>query len=262
MRYGRSAQKQLPRLTAALVDLASTEDPAAIGDLLHRMITIIDEFSQQSSGSLFNVFRSQERLLADYEATSQQLLEVQKQLNRWRLKLTVSVRQLDTLYSQTATSYQKLIQYLHAGHLQLAHIQGTELPELQQQANLTQAPSDILAYRSLAENYANFNRRLSDLEVTKTGFLQTALQIRLLQATYQQLILQIHTSLSDAISAWQRDVTHLLSVRHHRQAFKAPNSALLSAIQQTITTQQEGSERHQQIVQSNSAQQTRSHFNN
>ncbi len=248
-RYGHSVQEQLPEFTQRLLQIVGHRDISDLGQLLSSMRQCLLDFNEPDHKDFFNLFRRAQKLNTlriKYDQTSHKLEQLQKGLQRWQLKLSVEVKQLDELYQQVCTAYAELVQCLLAGRSSLASVYSAELQALKQRASTTQAAADALALQSYSHNYSMFEQRLSDLELTKTSYQQTALQIQLNRQTSQQLIAQIQTSLNEAITAWQRNVALAFTAKPRQAVLHLGNQTLLEAIESTIRLQ-EGSE---QLTQS------------
>lgn len=96
-----------------------------------------------------------------------------------------------------------------------------ELAELQQRAQTSMANEDIQEARDLANMCDRFEKKLHDLELTRTITLQTAPQIRLVQEDDALMAEKIQSTINNTIPLWKNQMVLALGVAHADEAAKA-----------------------------------------
>lgn len=250
VRYGADLQKKISRLTESDLSMAQRNlDP--VGALFRDMHAAIENFGQASTErGLSGLFRRSHRpaVLQDcYLNTLAELQRIQKELDGQRLTLSVAIRHLEkNIYPQLLQSYKQLAIYIRAGR---DYLDASSPPDLNP-TSFSPFPqkSDFLSpeqRRSLQQNYRTgcylFEKRLDDLELTKTICLQSAFQALLLIYTYQQLVIQIQSHLTNSVAIWQQSVATAFTVKGYQAAVQSSNAQLISAIDSGLDLQKTGS---------------------
>jgi len=99
--------------------------------------------------------------------------------------------------------------------------QETELPALQQKAQDSGLPEDAQEANYLADMCNRFDKKLHDIELTKTVSMQMSPQIRLVQSTNNTMVEKIHSSLVNTIPLWKNQMVLALGMAHSKAAIKA-----------------------------------------
>lgn len=243
LRYGESAQRKLTGFTDGALKSVLGRDLSEISDLLQNMVQQIQNLTTVTvPNRLFGAFRpggQQNSLRAQYTEVSKALDRNRRELDGWRLKLLVDIKTLDTLYNQLVDYHKELAMYIQAGQQKLVQAQTDELTQLQQRVDLTGDQTDILALNDFGAKCDTFSGRLHDLAQTKMISLQTATQIQLVQNVNRRVVLQIQSSISNAVAAWQQGVAIALTAERSQQALSLHNRELISTLNNALATQRE-----------------------
>ena len=81
--------------------------------------------------------------------------------------------------------------------------------------------SDAQAARDLEAMCQRFEKKLYDLELTRTISMQTAPQIRLVQGNDTQMVEKIQSTIVNTIPLWKSQMVLALGVNHSNQAAQA-----------------------------------------
>ena len=111
--------------------------------------------------------------------------------------------------------------YIAAGRKKLENVRSGELARLQAVANQTGRPEDAQAAKDLADRCESFDKKLHDLELTRTISLQTAPQIRMVQASDNVMAEKIQSTIVNTIPLWKNQMVIALGVQHSMEAAKA-----------------------------------------
>ena len=125
------------------------------------------------------------------------------------------------MYDMNIVYFKELTMYILAGKKKLAEVQNTELPALVAKAEETGRPEDAQAARDLEERIVRFERKLSDLELTRVIAMQTAPQIRMVQNNEIAMIEKIQTTLVNTIRSgrtrWCSRLASLMQLMRSRR---------------------------------------------
>ena len=111
--------------------------------------------------------------------------------------------------------------YILAGKKKLQEIRNGQLQELIQKAQTSGLPEDAQAARDLEAMCTRFEKKIHDLELTRTISMQTAPQIRLVQGNDTMMVEKIQSTIVNTIPLWKSQMVLALGVEHSAQAAEA-----------------------------------------
>ena len=128
---------------------------------------------------------------------------------------------LDKMYDANLTYFKELTMYILAGKKKLAQINAGQLAEMTQKAKVSGLPEDVQAAKDLESKCQRFEKKLYDLELTRTISIQTAPQIRMVQGNDTMMVEKIQSTLVNTIPLWKSQMVLALGVAHSGEAVKA-----------------------------------------
>ena len=111
--------------------------------------------------------------------------------------------------------------YIMAGKMKLQDVRDTQLVQLEEKARKSGLAEDAQAVRDLDNMCIRFEKKLHDLELTRTICMQTAPQIRLVQNNDTTMVEKIQTTLLNTIPLWKSQMVLALGIAHSNAAVKA-----------------------------------------
>ena len=111
--------------------------------------------------------------------------------------------------------------YILAGKEKIQQVKEQELPELIKRAEESGLPEDTQKAKDLAELCNRFEKKIYDLELTRTISMQMAPQIRLIQSNDTAMSEKIQSTLVNTIPLWKSQMVLAIGVEHSAQAAKA-----------------------------------------
>ena len=111
--------------------------------------------------------------------------------------------------------------YILAGKKKLQDARENELTELRNKALASGLPEDAQAAKDYEGLIDRFEKKLHDLELTRTIALQTAPQIRLVQGSDTVMAEKIQSTIVNTIPLWKSQMVIALGVEHSTQAAEA-----------------------------------------
>ncbi|MCI2146662.1 MAG: toxic anion resistance protein [Clostridiales bacterium] len=225
LNYGISAQKKSVSFSEAALKSVRTKDFGEIGTLLTTMTVEIKNLDQEEKGGIRGFFQKKknkiEVIRSRYATTEENMNKVVDELENHQYNLLKDIAMLDKLYEQNHTYYKELSMYIAAGKQKLDYTQNTELPQLRQKAAASGLPEDAQAVNDLASMCSRFEKKIHDLELTRTIALQTAPQIRLVQNDDSMMAEKIQSAIVNTIPLWKNQMVLALGVQHAAQAAQA-----------------------------------------
>ena len=128
---------------------------------------------------------------------------------------------LDKMYELNLTYFKELSMYILAGKKKLAQVRATKLPELLGKASRTGLAEDAQAARDLDSMCNRFEKKIHDLDLTRTVSMQTAPQIRMVQGNDTLMVEKIQSTIVNTIPLWKSQMVLTLGVEHSAQAAAA-----------------------------------------
>ena len=185
LRYGAGTQKKMADFSDAALANVRTQDLGPVGELLVNVEKIADALQQH-----------QVRLMKDSAV-------------------------LDKMYEQNLAYFKELTMYILAGKKKLEEVRTGKLQELQETAKLTGLAEDAQRARDLSEKCLRFEKKIHDLELTRTISIQTAPQIRMIQNNDTVMVEKIQTTLVNTIPLWKNQMVLALGIAHSTEAAQA-----------------------------------------
>ena len=108
--------------------------------------------------------------------------------------------------------------------MRLEKARNEELPALQAKANETNAPEDVQAAQDFADMITRFEKKLYDLELSRSVCLQSAPEIRMVQNSDQIMSEKIHSTIINVIPMWKTQMVLALNNYHTQKAIEAQNA--------------------------------------
>ena len=164
---------------------------------------------------------SSERSEAKYAKAEVNVDKICKVLEGHQIQLLKDAAMLDQMYQLNLTYYKELSMYILAGKEKIQQVKEQELPELIKRAEESGLPEDTQKAKDLAELCNRFEKKIYDLELTRTISMQMAPQIRLIQSNDTAMSEKIQSTLVNTIPLWKSQMVLAIGVEHSAQAAKA-----------------------------------------
>ena len=228
LQYGAGAQKKMADFSESALENVRTQDLGEVGNLISGVVTELRSFDATEEKGLFGFFKKGanklESLRAKYDKAEQNVDKIVKALQGYQLKLMKDAATLDQMYELNLVYFKELTMYILAGKKKLAEVRSTELKELVERANATGRAEDAQAAQDLDAMCTRFEKKLSDLDLTRTIAMQTAPQIRLVQNNEVTMVEKIQTTIVNTIPLWKSQMVLALGIANSAEAVRAQNA--------------------------------------
>ena len=108
-----------------------------------------------------------------------------------------------------------------AGKKRLKEVRENDLAALQKKAEESGLPEDAQAAKDFAAQCDRFEKKLYDLQLTRTVAMQTGPQIRMIQSSDQMMAEKIQSTIVNTIPLWKNQMVIAIGIEHSTQAAKA-----------------------------------------
>ena len=225
LQYGAGTQKKMADFSDTALENVKTQDLGEIGELISNVVGELKDFDVQEEGKFFGFFRKQtskiENLKNKYDKAQANVEKITDSLQQHQVRLMKDSAMLDKMYEQNLNYFKELTMYILAGKKKLEETRNGKLAEMKNKAALSGLPEDAQAARDLDEKCSRFEKKLHDLELTRTIAMQTAPQIRLIQNNDTVMVEKIQTTIVNTIPLWKSQMVIALGLNHATQAAKA-----------------------------------------
>ena len=227
--YGADTMNGISRFADDMLSRVRSKDAGPVGETLTELLLKVKDVDLASLsrdkkgfleslpviGSLFN---SMQRSVARFNTLADQVETIAAKLDESMVGLLRDIEVLEQLYKHNQDFHENLSVYIEAGKARLEEARNTELPRLQKEAEASGNNMDAQKVRDFADKLNRFERRLHDLQLSRTVTVQTAPQIRLIQSNDQTLAEKIQTSILTTIPIWKSQMVLALSLHGQRGA--------------------------------------------
>lgn len=226
LQYGASAQKKIADFSEAALGNVRSKDLGEIGNDLAAVVTELKSIDEEEEEKGFLGFfkRNANKLAnmkAKYAKAEENVDRICKVLEGHQIQLLKDAAMLDQMYELNLTYYKELSMYILAGKEKLGLVRTKELPELLEKAERSGLPEDTQKAKDLAELCNRFEKKIYDLELTRTVAMQMAPQIRMIQSNDTAMSEKIQSTIVNTIPLWKSQMVLAIGVEHSAQAAKA-----------------------------------------
>lgn len=219
--YGSEAQKAITGFSSTILDEVKTKDAGEAGVLLNDLLSQVKsvDISEEESfvdrlpiiGKMKNNI---DKKVQSFQTVEKQITNIESKLKSTQNDLAKDINMLDDLYDQNLAYYQNLRLYLEAGHRQLKEYRTVTIPKMQEELAAlpdSEKHAGSQALKDFSDRVNNLEKRLTDLETSKTISIQSGPQIRLIQNNDVALMQKMNSAINDVLPLWRNQITIYLA---------------------------------------------------
>lgn len=226
LNYGVGTQKKLADFSQKAIDNVRTKDMGEVGDMLSGLVTELKNFDVDEEEKGFAAFFKKkankvEALKNRYAKVETNVQAVSDELEKHQVQLMKDADLMDKMYELNLGYFHELTMYIAAGKKKLEEVRGGELKDLQDKAAQSGLAEDAQKAKDLAEQCDRFEKKIYDLELTRTVALQTAPEIRMVQNSDTTMAEKIQSTIVNTIPLWKNQMVIAIGLEHATQAAKA-----------------------------------------
>ena len=226
--YGSAAQKKISDFSDTALGGVKTKDFGELGDMITNLLVELRGINEEESRGIKGLFRRTknkvESMKIKYAKAEESVNGIVDALEDRQIVLLKDIAVFDNLYEMNLGYLKELTMYIAAGKKRLAHERTVTLAEMKKKAEESGLAEDAQAANDFAEQCTRFERRLYDLELTRTVSIQMAPQIRLLQSNDTMMSEKIQTIIMNTIPLWKSQMVLALGIAHSTEAMEAGRS--------------------------------------
>ena len=225
LRYGSGTQKKMADFSETALEKVKTKDLGQVGELITGVVNELKGFDATEEKGLFGFFKKGknklETLKTKYAKVETNVESICKILEGHQIQLLKDIAVLDKMYDANLVYFKELTMYIMAGKKKLETVRNEELPALMERAQSSGLAEDVQAAKDLESKCLRFEKKLHDLELTRTISIQTAPQIRMVQNNDTMMAEKIQSTLVNTVPLWKSQMVIALGVAHSAEAVRA-----------------------------------------
>ena len=227
LQYGAACQKKIAAFSDNALEGIRTKDLGQTGEMITDLVTKLRGFSaveEERRGFLGLFKKAGDRavqLKAKYDDAEVNIDRIVGELEGHQNRLLTDIVMLDKLYDANLSYFKELSMYIMAGRQKLAEERATTLTAMQEKAAVSGQTYDAQTANDFAAMCDRFEKKLHDLELTRTICIQMAPQIRLIQNNNAMMSEKIQSTVSNTVPLWKNQMVLALGMAHSKQAMEA-----------------------------------------
>ena len=226
--YGTNAQRGIANFSTSITSKVKTQEFGEVGESLRALRVAIGSTMEPEKKGILGFFKKAKQKaqywIANYETAETNIKKIEKDLKKHQQVLTKDVFVYDEMYKMNLQYYKEITMYIIAGKKALDIARKTTLVSLKEKAQLSGDQLDIQKYNDYENTCLRFEKKLSDLELSRTVSIQLAPQIRLLQNADQEVVDRLASDIINTIPLWRNQMVLALGIEHTRKALDAQSA--------------------------------------
>ena len=226
LQYGAGSQKKIADFSETALNSVKTKDMGEIGQMLTDVVAELRNFEDDEETKGFLGFFKKsanklDNLKTKYDKADANIDKIVTAMESHQIVLLKDVAMLDKMYDLNLNYFKELSMYILAGKQKLEQAKNVELPELVAKAEQSGLPEDTQAAKDFSAQIDRFEKKIYDLELTRTVSLQMAPQIRLIQSNDTAMSEKIQSTLVNTIPLWKSQMVIAIGLNHSTEAARA-----------------------------------------
>lgn len=228
VKYGVGAQRNISDFSVSILKKVKTYDMGEVGESLKDLTIALDATVEPDKKGLFGVFQKAKRgvgaIRANYAKAESNVDRIERDLLSHESVLIQDIAVYQQMYELNVQYYKELTMYIFAGKKALDKARAGKLVELKEIADRTNKQEDVQAYSDFEDLCHRFEKKLSDLEITRIISIQSAPQVRMLQNNDREMLDKLQSSIANTIPLWRNQLVLSLGIEHTRRSLDAQNT--------------------------------------
>ena len=226
LQYGAACQKKIAEFSDNALAGVRTKDLGTTSDMIADLVSELKGFSaEEEEKGFLGIFKKAgnqvTRLKARYDKAENNIDMITGKLEEHQNQLIKDIIMLDKMYEMNLAYFKELTMYIMAGKKKLEAERATTLPDMKAKAEQSGLTHDAQAANDYAAMCDRFEKKLHDLELTRTISVQMAPQIRLIQNNDAVMSEKIQSTINNTIPLWKNQMVIALGLAHSQQALDA-----------------------------------------
>ena len=229
VQYGIGAQRKLTEFTDSILSTVKSKDGGEVGNLLSDLaieIRSLDTDKLVKEGILDkipvlkNAVNNVKKLKERYTKAEVQIDRIEAALEKSRMEMLKDIGVFDIMYQENLNCFRELEIYIEAGKERVEEIKTDTIPALQAEAAASGNPMDAQLVKDFQDTVDRFEKKIYDLELSRTISIQSAPQIKLIQNNDRVLVDKIQTAILNTIPIWKSQFVIAMGLANQQKVLK------------------------------------------
>lgn len=230
VQFGIGAQRRLTEFTDSILDNVRSKDGGQVGDLLSSLVVEVNSLDPSSftnDGGILskllgvkNAVKSLKKLAERYSKAEVQIDKIEAALEKARMDMLKDISVFDIMYKQNLDCFRELGLYIQAGKERVEELKTETIPKLRAEAQASGNPMDAQLVRDFEDEVDRFEKKIYDLELSRTIAVQTAPQIKMIQNNDRVLVDKIQTAVLNTIPIWKSQFVIAMGLNNQQRVLK------------------------------------------
>ena len=221
--FGIESQKKISDFsdkTLKSIKAKDLEDTGSlVADLLKELNTIdINKSNKGILGFFKKKMYDLKELKSQYESVSSNIDAIVRELEKHQIELTKDCKTMDELYNINENYFNEISLYIAVGEKKIKNLRENELKTLAEIAEKTNDPADVQRLKDMDNLVTRLEKKVYDLELTRTVSLQMAPQIRMIQNANSTMVDKLISTVNNTIPLWKSQMLIAIGTMHSKDA--------------------------------------------
>ncbi len=228
VQYGTGVQRNMTEFADSILQNVRSKDGGQAGELLSELVIEIKSLdTSQFTDDIFsripvlkNATRSIKKLKERFSKAEVQIDRIEAELEKERMNMLKDIGVFDMMYQENIKCFRELELYIVAGRERIAEIREETLPKLRAEATASGNPMDAQLVSDFEDTVDRFEKKIYDLELSRTISIQSAPQIKLIQNNDRVLVDKIQTAVLNTIPIWKSQFIIAMGLSNQQKVLK------------------------------------------
>lgn len=227
--FGLDAQRKISSFSDTTLNKVKSKDLDDTGKMVIQLLTEMRKVDASVKprkgilGWIQNRTMDLQSFKSSYDSVSKNIADIVKIIEDRQVELMQDVRMLNNLYDVNSEYFRELTLYIDVGKAKIKQMKDGPLMELAQKAKETGDPEDVQAMRDMDNLITRLERKVYDLEMTKTISLEMAPQIRLIQDANSIMVEKLQSTVNNTVTVWKSQMLVAIGAMHTKEAVELQN---------------------------------------
>lgn len=227
VQYGVGVQRRMTEFADSIMSNVRSKDGGEVGNLLSDLVIAVksvdagfDEGLLGKMPLLKNAVHSLKKLKERYTKVEVQIDRIEGALEKARMDMLKDIGVFDIMYQENLNCFKELGLYIQAGREKVEEMQTVIIPKLRAEATASGEPMDAQLVKDFEDTVDRFEKKIYDLELSRTISIQSAPQIKLIQNNDRILVDKIQTAILNTIPVWKSQFVIAMGLENQQRVLK------------------------------------------
>ena len=215
--FGVDAQKKVSNFSDTALQKIKTKDLDETGALITDLLKELNRMGEEPKG-FFGFFKRKvndlKAMKTQYESINTNISAIVKNLEDHQVRLEGDMKVLDDLYDMNSNYLNELDLYIAVGEKKIDELKSNDLKQLAEIADKTKDMADAQKLKDIDNLIVRLEKRVYDLELTRTVALQMAPQIKMIQNANSTMVEKLNSTITNTIPAWKTQILIAIGLNH------------------------------------------------